>query len=79
MGQLLRRLTGVVLMLLCAGCSSTPGPLRKPQYATPMPPKIQSAKEPESKSWLPSLSKPDEPEQPKTVDEWMRNTKRLDP
>jgi hypothetical protein len=29
MGRLLRRLTGVVLMLLCAGCSSTPGPLRK--------------------------------------------------
>ena len=29
MGRRLCRLTVVVLMLLCVGCASTPGPLRK--------------------------------------------------
>jgi hypothetical protein len=52
---------------------------KKPQYATAKPPVIQSQKKEESNSWLGSWFKPEEPQKPKTVGEWMANGKRLDP
>ena len=52
---------------------------KKPQYATAKPPTIQPVKKDDSKSWLGSLFKPEEPKKPKTVGEWMTSGKRLDP
>ena len=51
---------------------------KKPKYATATPPKIQSSKKAESKSWLSNPFQSEEPKKPKTVSEWMNN-KRLDP
>jgi hypothetical protein len=41
------------------------------QYASPTPPKIQTAKKTEQKSWVSRMFQPDEPQKPKTVTDWM--------
>jgi len=51
---------------------------KKPISASPKPRVVQSPNKPESKSWVGSLFKPEEPAKPKTVSDWMDN-KRLDP
>jgi hypothetical protein len=43
--------------------------------ATPVPVQRKA----ESESWFSKLFKPKEPEKPKTVDQWLKNSKRLDP
>jgi hypothetical protein len=54
---------------------------KKPQYAVPKTPVVQSQRKQESKSWLSSLSpfKSEPSKKPKDVGEWMSNTKRMDP
>jgi hypothetical protein len=53
---------------------------KKTLYANPAPRVVQPpAKKQESKSWLDSLFKPEEPKKPKNVGEWMENNKRMDP
>ena len=44
---------------------------KKPQYATPTPPKIQATKKTETKSWVSRMFQPEEPQKPKNVTEWM--------
>jgi hypothetical protein len=46
---------------------------KKPQYATPRMPPVAAQKKNESKSWLGSMFKPEEPAKPKTVSDWMAN------
>ena len=44
---------------------------KKPQYASPTPPKIQTPRKPETKSWVSRMFQPEEPQKPKNVTEWM--------
>jgi hypothetical protein len=56
-----------------------PDPPKASQFvAVPKGPTIQPQKKKETKSWLPSLFRPKEPEKPKDVSEWLAK-ERLDP
>jgi hypothetical protein len=44
---------------------------KKPQYASPTPPKIQALKKPETKSWVSRMFQPEEPPKPTNVKDWM--------
>ena len=51
---------------------------KKPQYANPIPPRIQPKAKDEQKSWLGQMFGPEEREKLKSVSDWMQNP-RLDP
>jgi hypothetical protein len=51
---------------------------KRPTAAYPKPPVLRSPYKPESKSWVGSLFKPEEPKKDKTVSDWMQK-ERLDP
>lgn len=51
---------------------------KKPLYANPTPRTVPSKKA-EPKSWFPAPFASEEPNKPKTVEQWMSENKRLDP
>lgn len=49
---------------------------KKPQYATMRSPAESAPKKTESKSWIPSMFKAEEPKKPTSVREWMETSKQ---